>query len=108
MDLKSLKRLVKVKLSKVSCEETLQMAEKMNSRILHLELVCMRESLDLSKLAVFCPNLQSLEIYYSMGVHLSTQAQFGLLQKLVIYCTEIRGFDTQKVNELSFWSNHKK
>ena len=95
--LASFKRLYKLKLSKVNAEDIHDMLEQMkNCDIRHLELVCLRESLDLTKIAQFCPNLRFLEIFYSMSVHVSCPFNFPALQKLTIYCTEIRGFDAQQ------------
>ena len=66
----------------------------------HLELVCLRESLDLAQVARQCPNLQILEIYYSQAVHVSspTDFRFGKLDKLIIYSTDILGPDAQQVS----------
>ena len=91
------KRLYKLKLSKVGAEDIHDMLDQ-NQRwdIRHLELVCLRESLDLAKIAQFCPQLRFLEIFYSMSVHVSCPFSMPMLQKLTIYCTEIRGFDAQQ------------
>ena len=66
----------------------------------HLELVCLRESLDLAQVARQCPNLQILEIYYSQAVHVSSPIdfRFGKLDKLIIYSTDILGPDAQQVS----------
>ena len=97
--LKAFKKLGKVKLSKVKCEDVLKMVNEIGYQIFHLELVCLRESLNLTEVAVKCPNLQILEIYYSMAVHVSSPINFNFpcLQKLVIYCTDVHGFDSQQV-----------
>ena len=96
--LTTFKRLFKLKLSKVSAEDIHEMLEQNNGNwdIRHLEFVCLRESLDLTKIARFCPNLRFLEIFYSMSVHVSCPFNIPSLQKLTIYCTEIRGFDAQQ------------
>ena len=98
--LKSLKKLRKLKLSKVKADDVHRLLELMGSQIFHLELVCLRESLDLTQIAISCPNLQNLEIYYSMAVHVSSPLnfQFPKLQKFIIYCTEIHRVDSQAVS----------
>ena len=100
--LKPLKGLRKIKLSKVNCEEIHELLEVMGEKLTSLEFVCLRESLNLSAIAQSCPNLLSLEVYYSMSVHVASPLnfKFAMLQKLVIYSTDIRGFDTQQVKRL--------
>ena len=92
-------KLRKVKLSKVQSEDVEEMVERIGNQLLHLELVCLRGSLNLSPIASKCSQLRILEIFYSMGVHVSTPLnfQFPNLTKLVIYSTEIHGFDAQQV-----------
>ena len=76
------------------------MTEQIGIQLLHLELVCLRESLDLTQVAIHCPNLQTLEVYYSMAVHVSSPINFLFrhLQKLIIYSTDILGPDAQQVS----------
>ena len=94
------KQLRKIKLSKVPCYDVHIMTEQIGIQLLHLELVCLRESLDLTQVAIQCPNLQTLEVYYSMAVHVSSPInfQFRHLQKLIIYSTDILGPDAQQVS----------
>ena len=79
------------------------MAEQIGIQLVHLELVCLRESLDLTQVAHQCPNIQILEIYYSMAVHVSSpdNFQFKNLQKLIIYSTDVVGPNAQKVSNAS-------
>ena len=67
--------------------------------LIHIELVCIRGSLNLSVIASKCPQLKILEIFYSMAVHVSTPLNFRFpkLHKLIIYSTDIHGFDAQQV-----------
>ena len=55
-----------------------------------LEVVNGRESFDLSVASEFCPKLQSLQVFYSRGVHISSSQglRFPNLKKLTIYATE--------------------
>ena len=80
------------------------MAEQIGIQLVHLELVCLRESLDLTQVAHQCPNIQILEIYYSMAVHVSSpdNFQFKNLQKLIIYSTDVVGPNAQKVSNDNF------
>lgn len=91
--------LRQLKLSKVNCDEIHVLLENLGSQLQKIEFVCLRQSLNLSLVASSCPQLQSLEVYYSMAVHVSSPLgfTFPLLQKLVIYNTNIHGFDTQQV-----------
>ena len=81
------------------------MAEQIGIQLVHLELVCLRESLDLTQVARQCPNIQILEIYYSMAVHVSSpdNFQFKNLQKLIIYSTDVVGPNAQKVSNQKFY-----
>ena len=98
--LKPFKNLRKLKVSKAKSTEVHEMLEIIGARILQLELVCLRESLDLKWIAGNCSNLHSFECYYSMGIHLSSTANFVFpkLKKLTVYCTEIHGFTTAQVS----------
>ena len=55
-----------------------------------LEVVNGRESLDLSVVSECCMRLQSLQVFYSRGVHISSSQdlRFPSLKKLTIYATE--------------------
>lgn len=86
-------RLRHIKVSKVNCDELHESLEKCGHRLTQLELVCARESLDLTTTAKLCPMLQSLEVYYSTSVHVSSDVDFTFphLEKLIVYCTDVRG-----------------
>ena len=92
--LKKCPNVRKLKVSKVLCDELNEMFELGgHSRLTSLEIVNGRGSLDLYQVAKSCYNLQSLEIYYSMAVHVSKPAelQFPSLKKMSVYCTDVRG-----------------
>ena len=98
--LENIPNLKKLKVSKVHCNEINDVMEKHSTqnylKLIMLEIVNGRESLDLSLVAKACTNLQRLAIYYSMSVHVSNlnpshQLQFPFLKDLMIYSTEIRG-----------------
>lgn len=83
--------LVSLKISKVKCDELHTALEKL-SGLISLEVVNGRESLDLSVASECCPKLQSLQVFYSRGVHISSSQglRFPNLRKLTIYATEAR------------------
>ena len=64
-------KLKKLKVSKVSCRELNDLFEAGHWGLVSLELINGRDSLDLYQVARSCYHLQSLEIYYSMAVHVS-------------------------------------
>ena len=64
-------KLKKLKVSKVSCHELNDLFEADHWGLVSLELINGRDSLDLYQVARSCYHLQSLEIYYSMAVHVS-------------------------------------
>ena len=92
-------KLKKVKLSKVNSEDVEDLVTCIGNGLIHIELVCIRGSLNLSVIASKCPQLKILEIFYSMAVHVSTPLNFRFpkLHKLIIYSTDIHGFDAQQV-----------
>ena len=96
---KQFSKIRKIKLSKVNNDDLEDIIDGIGSQIFHMELVCIRGSLDLVPIAAKCSQLKILEIFYSMAVHVSTPVNFIFpkLQKLVIYSTDIHGFDTQQV-----------
>ena len=78
----------KMKLSKVSAEELLRVVGEL-PRLRLLELVGLRGDLDLSRLSGSCSKLESLEIYYSASISVSSGVlTFESLNNLVIYDTE--------------------
>ena len=84
------RNLVSLKVSKVKSDELHTALEKLPG-LTSLEVVNGRESLDLSLVSKSCPKLQSLQVFYSRGVHISTSEglQFPNLKKLTIYATEV-------------------
>ena len=91
--LSALKSLKKLKLNKVNFELVLDTLRTMNYNITAIELVSAKGSLDLSLLSHHCPNLQTLEVFYSQtvltkGGKMKTLHQ---LKKCVIYSTKISG-----------------
>jgi len=94
--LKRADKLRKLKVSKLDCEELNQVFDSYAAgtcRLQSLEVVNGRGSLDLYQVGRACYNLQSLEIYYSMAVHVSKplELRFPTLKKLTIYSTDVRG-----------------
>ena len=86
-------------MSKVNSEDVEDLVTCIGNGLIHIELVCIRGSLNLSVIASKCPQLKILEIFYSMAVHVSTPLNFRFpkLHKLIIYSTDIHGFDAQQV-----------
>ena len=100
MLLSEVPNLKKLKVSKINCREMNEVMEKYAAnaklRLMTLEIVSGRDSLDLSVVSKACGNLQKLAIYYSVSVHVSSlhassQLSFPSLKELIIYSTEIRG-----------------
>ena len=93
--------LKKLKVSKLNCaelNEVMELNEKTYKlKLISLEIVNGRGSLDLTSVAKACCNLQRLAVYYSMAVHVSVlhspqqQLHFPCLKEMMIYCTELRG-----------------
>jgi len=86
-------KLRNFKVSRVNCQELNDIFEEGPKSLVSLELVNGRDSLDLYQVAKSCYHLQTLEIYYSMGVHVSKPAElsFPSLKKLSLYATDLRG-----------------
>ena len=81
----------KLKFNKIEFNSLLGLLADTNKRLTCLDLVSCTGSLDLGKLSRFCPNLVSLEIYYSKNVVAKGQVFFPCLRKVVIYSTEVSG-----------------
>ena len=91
--LSALKTLKKLKLNKINFELVLDTVRTMNYNISEIELVSAKGCLDLSLLSHHCPNLQTLEIFYSQTVLTNGGKMKTLhsLRKCVIYSTKISG-----------------
>ena len=91
--LSALKSLKKLKLNKVDFDLVLETCRAMTYNITTIELVSAKGSLDLSLLSQHCPNLQTLEIFYSHTVLTKGGKMNPLhrLKKCVIYSTKISG-----------------
>jgi len=95
--------LRKLKLSKVNCDDLNEVFDLAGGgggvSLTSLEIVNGRGSLDLTQVAKACHNLQSLEIYYSMAVHVSRplDLNFPALKRLSVYSTDVRGNYSQSI-----------
>ena len=85
------KKLTKIKLSRVKDDDFHLALEKLPG-LISIELVNARGSIDLNAIAVGCKRLETLQIYYSKSVHVSSgrELDFPKLRKLTIYDTESR------------------
>ena len=91
--LPALKILRRIKFNKVNYDLVLDTIGRLNYQITVIELVSSKGSLDLCLLSHHCPNLQTLEIFYSQTVLLKAGKLKTLkcLKKCVVYSTKISG-----------------
>ena len=89
--LQQFKKLKKLKFNKVTFELLLETLKTIPYHISQIELVTSQGSLDLSLLSQLCPNLQTLEVYYSKNILSKGPVQFNKLRKCIIYSTELTG-----------------
>ena len=89
------------------CEELHTALEKLTG-LTSLEVVNGRESFDLSVASEFCPKLQSLQVFYSRGVHISSSQglRFPNLKKLTIYATEASSVSDHFITDLGSFINN--
>ena len=89
--LHNFKNIKKLKFNKIESKILVGTLSNMSYRITAIDLVTCDGSLDLGELSYYCPNLISLEIYYSKNVISKNPVKFLNLRKIVIYGTDMSG-----------------
>ena len=94
-------QLRKLKFNKVTFEQLLDTVKLLRKQITMIETVASHGTLDLGLLSEYCPDLQTLEIYYSKRVISKSPVKFDRLTRCVIYCTDLSGEAASDILERS-------
>ena len=89
--LSKFKHIRKLKFNKIEFELLIETLKSMNNQITAIDLVTSKGNLDIGALSKLCPNLITLEIYYSKNVSSKTPVKFVNLTRIVIYSTDLSG-----------------
>ena len=89
--LSNFKHTKKLKFNKIEFNLLLETLKMMNNQITWIDLVSCSGNLDIGTLSQLCPNLRTLEIYYSRNVSSKSPVKLINLRRIVIYSTDLFG-----------------
>ena len=81
----------KLKFNKIEFNLLLETLKMMNNQITWIDLVSCSGNLDIGTLSQLCPNLRTLEIYYSRNVSSKSPVKLINLRRIVIYSPDLSG-----------------